>query len=416
MLSLLRAFRPGVSGVGAQIRAGGTLQYPTIASMYLEVVFAFALGLMLSAVDFSSRLTRLAWFAAIVLIADAIILTFTRAGLITMAVSVAMVGAARVRSRGLELGGGFLAAVSVAVVALAATSRSVQSLWLRLTTEGQDAWYRAHVLAPHQLDLIANGGRYVTVRVTNIGLLPWDSSESPPVLLSYHWLADGGDRVVTYDGERTEFPETVGPGETVTVDAFVRAPARAGTYQLEWDVVQEGLLWFSTEQGAPPSAISRSRVAGDGGATVTTRSRPPQSVRPGRRTLWAAALRIFAAHPLLGAGPDNFRLLYGSYAGLSHADARTHSNNMYLEILSGGGLLLAGAFAWLIWRAAHTFQIAGANPVESAVAAAGAAIAVHGLVDCFLSFTPTYILFGTTLGYAAVLARGVERPDDAHCI
>jgi len=35
VLSLLRAFRPGLSSVGAQGRATGTLQYPTIASMYL---------------------------------------------------------------------------------------------------------------------------------------------------------------------------------------------------------------------------------------------------------------------------------------------------------------------------------------------------------------------------------------------
>ncbi len=272
------------------------------------------------------------------------------------------------------------------------------------------------VLAPPELDLIANDGRYVTVQVTNTGLLPWDSSASPPVLLSYHWLVDGGDRVVTYDGERTEFPGTVDPGETVTVQAFVRAPAQSGSYQLEWDVVEEGLLWFSTEQGAPPSAISRSQVAGDRReAAVTTRSRPLQAVRPGRRTLWTAAVRMVAAHPVLGVGPDNFRLLYGSYAGLTHADARTHSNNMYLEVLSGGGLLMAGAFAWLIWRAANVFSgIGSAGPLQSAVAAAGAAIAVHGLVDSFLSFAPTYILFAMTLGYAAVLARGVERSDDAH--
>jgi O-antigen ligase len=124
---------------------------------------------------------------------------------------------------------------------------------------------------------------------------------------------------------------------------------------------------------------------------------------------------MVAAHPLLGVGPDNFRLRYGSYAGLTHTDTRTHSNNMYLEVLSGGGLLMAGAFAWLIWRAADMFSgIGNAGPVQSAVAAAGAAIAVHGLVDSFLSFAPTYILFAMTLGYAAVFARGVERSDHAH--
>ena len=51
VLAALRAFRPAVSTVGAQVRAGGPLQYPTIASMYLEVVFAFGLGLMLAELD-----------------------------------------------------------------------------------------------------------------------------------------------------------------------------------------------------------------------------------------------------------------------------------------------------------------------------------------------------------------------------
>ena len=49
VLTALKVFRPAVSTVGAQVRAGGPLQYPTIASMYLEVVFAFGLGLMLAA-------------------------------------------------------------------------------------------------------------------------------------------------------------------------------------------------------------------------------------------------------------------------------------------------------------------------------------------------------------------------------
>ena len=51
VLDWLQAFRPGVATVGAQVRAGGPLQYPTIASMYLEIVFAFGLGVLLSEHD-----------------------------------------------------------------------------------------------------------------------------------------------------------------------------------------------------------------------------------------------------------------------------------------------------------------------------------------------------------------------------
>jgi O-antigen ligase len=416
VLRALRVFRQSVSGVGAQVRAGGTLQYPTIASMYLEVVFAFGLGLMLMAVDSLCIPKAIAWALALVLIAYGITLTFTRAGLITMAASLSIVAAVRIRQRGLEAGGKLLAVLSVAVMVLVATTRSAQSLWLRLTTEGQDRWYRARIEAPRHLDLVADRSQYVPLEVTNTGLASWDSRADPPMLLSYHWLDDEGSRVVAFEGERTEFGETVEPGETITVRAFVRAPRRAGAFQLEWDVVQEGVLWFSTEQGAPPSVVSRVLVAGAAsGAPDVTRSRPPRSVRPGRLVLWTAALRMAAAHPVLGVGPDNFRLSYGAYSGLRDADTRTHSNNMYLEVLAGGGVLAAIAFLWLLWRAGRTLVgIAGLGPLPLGVAAAGAAIAIHGLVDSFLSFAPTYILFAMTLGFAAAISRVKEPAIDAH--
>src|SRR5205085_3530049 len=92
VLAWLTAFRPGVATVGAQVRAAGPLQYPTIASMYLEVVFAFGLGLMLAEHDASRHLRVAAVFLALVVIADGIVVTFTRAGLLTMALSAAFIG------------------------------------------------------------------------------------------------------------------------------------------------------------------------------------------------------------------------------------------------------------------------------------------------------------------------------------
>ena len=411
VMKLLRAFRPGLSSVGAQVRATGTLQYPTIASMYLEVAFAFGLGLVLFDIDRRSWKSAIGWLLALLLIAEAVILTFTRAGLITLALAVAILLLFRIRERGIDLGSRAIAALSVAIVALAASSRSMQSTWLRLSTEGQDAWYRARVEAPPSLQLSAGEERVVPVEVTNTGLVPWDPFANPPMRLSYHWLMDDGERVVTFDGERSDFPEIVEPGARVSLQAFVRAPLQPGDYRLEWDVVQEGLLWFSTEQGAPQSTISAARVAGAARhGRLTTWPRPAQSVRPGRQTLWTAALRMTAAHPFVGVGPDNFRLLYGPYVGLATFDRRTHSNNMYLEVLAGGGVVAAAAFAWLVWQAARVFARAGAaaDPLAWALVAAGVAIAVHGVVDSFLSFAPTYILFAMTLGYAASLSRGAE--------
>src|SRR5688572_14849862 len=83
VLDALKVFRPGFHVVGGQLRATSTLFYPTITSMYLEVVFA--LGLIWMA---SSRLA----FAALVLAGAGIVATFTRAGLITMAISLLTYG------------------------------------------------------------------------------------------------------------------------------------------------------------------------------------------------------------------------------------------------------------------------------------------------------------------------------------
>ena len=92
--------------------------------------------------------------------------------------------------------------------------------------------------------------RRVPVTLTNTGRLTWDSGATPPILLSYHWLPADGDGFVAFEGDRTAFASPVAPGSTVTLDVRVRAPEQPGRYRLEWDLVQEGVLWFSTEAGA----------------------------------------------------------------------------------------------------------------------------------------------------------------------
>jgi O-antigen ligase len=419
VLAALTAFRPAVSTVGAQIRAGGPLQYPTIASMYLEVVFALGLGVMLAEVD-RSRHSRVALlFIALAVIAEAIMLTFTRAGLITIAASLLLVGGLRRLQRRADAGSALVAGLAGVVVLLFAGSRPAQTLWLRLTSEGQESWYRAAIVAPPQLELPTGRLSTVPIAVRNTGRLLWDSQAMPPMLMSYHWLTAEGDRFVGFEGERTPFAGPVLPDATASMAVQVRAPGQPGHYRLEWDVVQEGRLWFSTEPGAQRT-MTRATVIGDPDAAPIVATPPWRpTVRPGRLVLWRAAVRMFVAHPFAGVGPDNFRLAYGSYAGLAGADPRTHSNNMYLEMLAGGGMLVAGAFVWLLWRTASCAATLarGADRVSAAalgLAAAVVAIAVHGSVDSFLSFAPTYVLFSLTLGSAVACARGLESGADAN--
>jgi O-antigen ligase len=157
-------------------------------------------------------------------------------------------------------------------------------------------------------------------------------------------------------------------------------------------------------------AVSKVDVNGTAVAGAPPRVRraspPPQAVRVGRRTLWKAAALMTIAHPLLGIGPDNFRLSYGPFAGLTDPDPRVTSNNMYLEVLAGTGPAGFAALVWLCWRVAGAIRAArgrmvdGARSIYDGVAAATVAIGIHGLLDSFLTLTPTYLAISIALGLA----------------
>lgn len=410
VLRWLRLFRADMALVGGQVRAGGPFQYPTIAAMYLEVSFALALCLLPIALDSGRRGLAALVAAAILLIAEAITLTFTRAGLLAMASTLCIVGVLRYRQRGMDRALQTMAVVALLIVVQLLTSRSFESLRLRWTTEGLDTWYRADVQAPQELT-IATGSRIsVPIALTNTGGNTWDPDASQPFRLSYHWLLPDADRVVSWEGLRTPFPAPVPPGETVELQALVEAPREPGRYRLLWDVEQEHRLWFSTEPGST-LAFSRATITGAPTGRMGSLSLMPlprRAVRPGRMVLWGAAAKMIADRPVFGVGPDNYRLLYGAYARLVPADPRIHSNNMYLEVLAGGGLVGGLAFAWLMWRAARSVLDAlrlavGRHEAMAAagIAAACAAIALHGTLDSFLSFTPTYVLIAVTLALAS---------------
>jgi len=406
-LRFLSAFRGSVALAGAQVRASGSLQYPTIASMFLEIAYAFALGLMLMAIDARQRTAAVLSGVVAALIAQGIVVTFTRSGLITMASTLVVVGALRYRRAGFDRGAIAVGILTALFGLQLLSSRSAESLHLRLTTETLETWFRADIDAPREITLATGSRSTVPVQLRNTGGATWDSSLPQPFLLSYHWLLADERTVVVWEGLRTAFPARVLPGSAISLQALVEAPPEPGDYRLIWDVEQRHRLWFSTE---PDAALHATRVQVSGPLTgpplkPLRMTLPANTVRPGRLVLWKAAANLFTAHPLLGVGPDNYRLLYGEQAGLATFDQRMHANNMYLEMLVGGGIVGGAAFAWLCWAAARqalaAVHRAGGEVPHAAVAslaAATLAIGLHGFVDSFLSFTATYILFAVTLG------------------
>jgi hypothetical protein len=100
--------------------------------------------------------------------------------------------------------------------------------------------------APATANGAANAIVTLPVTITNAGTTPWQPGAFNA---AYHLYTQGGT-VVVWDGLRTALPAPVAPGQAVSLDVIVRMPASAGSYVVRFDVVQEGVAWFSG-QGVP---------------------------------------------------------------------------------------------------------------------------------------------------------------------
>jgi hypothetical protein len=109
------------------------------------------------------------------------------------------------------------------------------------------------VSAPTQ-SLHVNEKTELIVTVNNISNETWPATGDPigakAVHLAYHWLDKGGNLVVL-DGHRTTLPRDLAPGETVSLNAVVQAPDRAGDFTLRLSMVQEAVAWFDERGGQP---------------------------------------------------------------------------------------------------------------------------------------------------------------------
>ncbi|MCW5848718.1 MAG: O-antigen ligase family protein [Anaerolineae bacterium] len=429
-LALLDQFKLAPTHVGEAVRISATFAYPTITSMYLELVIPLAVALLWLAVRGRRRGAAFGWVLMLALITEAMILTFTRTGLVAAAAALlVLVGGSwrlgwRAEAR-LALG-----AIGLVGVLVAGTALLTPTLGLRLATENDRAWYGV-TYAPAPLpSLAASDTVMVAVTVTNTGRLAWSPALPRPVSLSYHWLAHNEESVVEWEGPRVRLPLTVEPGQSVTLAAPVIAPSHSGPVRLAWDMVQDNVTWFSAK--AVPMYTTRVDVLP---RRVAVAVEPPPillkpmpaasraDLSPSRRTLWAVAVRMARDRPLLGVGPDNFRLAYGRYTGQDVWDPSIHSNNMYLEMFADMGI--PGGLAFLLFTAVSlALAVQGvvlAAPLARAnlpgdplfvtsLAAAASLVAwlAHGVLDSFYAFLPLTLIYWTILGLVA--AGVVHRP------
>jgi hypothetical protein len=238
---------------------------------------------------------------------------------------------------------------------------------------------------------------------------------------------------VLFEGIRTALTSDIGSGESEEIMAQLQAPAQPGQYALVWDMVQEDVSWFSLKSSlytklpiqvtALPDGQTITPAQAQGGCNATTATTspvdsgpvlpPPQLpkvlIQPNRTQLWQAAIQMLLARPLLGVGPNTFRMNYGNFSQprLSDWDKRIFANSLPLEILAdlgglGGFLFLAffTASAWsllkLVW-----FGRGSTNLWQLALVGAIAAFLGHGLLDYILGSNAIFFLFWILFGLAS---------------
>lgn len=135
--------------------------------------------------------------------------------------------------------------------------------------------------------------------------------------------------------------------------------------------------WFEREQrGEPaswqalvPAGLSPTAIAAIGGAIVlvaggTLAFLASASTRPGwlfrsslspREDAWRAGYHMFRDHPLFGAGPDVFGLLYAQYAHGNFLVHTQHTHNGFLQVADDAGIL--GIAALLVVAASVVFVL-----------------------------------------------------------
>jgi len=408
----LSLFRTKVTKAGAFIRLTGPFDYANQAAMFIEATLLLLVAFVWQANQQSwprSRKTAILLGLILLLIVylQASFLTFSRASFVTLllvslflAILLIYRQSAPIRWQGLWWLG-----LAVAVVAgTGANTWLNNGFRLRLEAGTEEEWYRTRYEMPDQLEIAANETILVPVVIVNEGTLIWRSDDTPPILLGARWVDTATNE--EFGQARWRFPGPVLPGETVRMTLPVRAPNKPGSFELRWDVVQETVTWFGNKNGITATTQVAIGPALNGLPPAAALPTQPawnySDPIPERQLLWRVAGQLWWERPWLGIGFDNFRLVYGDHLNLRSWNNTVHTNNWYLEMIVSLGLLgSVPFFIWLIWlnldMLKHTRQ-AGNKMWQIALAAALFTFMVHGLLDFFLLFNTTGLLFWLLIG------------------
>lgn len=390
----LGAFREAPTTLAGFIRASGPFVHANVAAMYWEATLLVAVALM-----GGRRAKR--WLAGLVVLASAIILSVSRAGVIASGVvlAVCVVGLGRGLAR-LRRPAGVALIVGLLVLVADLTARPGTGWRFRLRHADGTTWHRASVRStPHHGNAIAGGIITLQASLQNTGLSTWPATGVEPVRPCVTWNdPDRGTRDV--EAFCADLPRTVSPGESVAAEVRAVVPARAGRHVARWVLFGRGIAWWSSRDTRGDVEVRAvDGVASSAGEREPTRVRAPVQAEAGRMELWRSALTLWMEQPIFGVGPDNYRRLYWRSLGPKRLDERTRANSLYLGTLAEVGLAgfaaLAAVIVCLVTSVRRTLAAAapGESMVELGSALALAALLIHGLVDDFLEPTATLVLF-----------------------
>jgi hypothetical protein len=411
--SFLNLFRNEPTVAGPFVRLSGSFNHANQTAMFIEATVPFLVAAVWIIGRKGYRLAALLGGGVILLYLQASFLTYSRSSFVTIFLSSLIVAVMIWWWRPSNRRPAYLLGGVAGLVLLLFGFNTLISpvLRLRLSSEGDNEWYNVSFVVPEQIEMEAGYSQPVTVTVTNEGSLLWSSQAEKPINLGGRWYRVADD--ARSDSEiRWTLDEDVSPGETLQMTVPMVAPVEAGEYAFEWDLVQEGVVWFSLRNGM--YITSSVTVLPASGAIIErepdtfSSARPTVRPIPGRRVLWAVAARQFLERPLLGIGLDNFRLTYGEVLGWQAWNDSIHTNNWYVETAVSVGLLgSVPFFGWLAVLGLDLFNKIRRSRItiwQIALVCGLLAYVIHGLLDYFLLFNGTGLLFWIFVGMWMVLA------------
>lgn len=407
----LNIFRTQPTLAGGLIRLTGPFDYANQTAMFIEATFPILVCTIWYVWQKQWRWQQktaviLPLILCTILYLQASILTFSRSSIVTIAfVSLLVAGSLihkKVHAKN-QFAYVWFTITGIIVFLIVLNGQFNDLFRLRLQTEGDNEWYSAALTLTPITQMARNEMRTIPITLTNNGSLTWRSSGNSPINLGARWIRTSDQQTISEP--RWPFVTPVPPGEQVEMKVALQAPAQPGNYELVWDVVHERITWFGAKTSQ--HVIHRVQIVDNEQSTLTTAPEEASPWQyslpiPDRRTLWLTAFMMWQKRPFFGIGADNFRLTYGGMLGATSWNETIHTNNWGIETAVSlgivGTVIVAIAILTLAIDILRRFRQDKVLLWQIALGAGIIAYLIHGLLDFFLLFNATGLLFWMLIG------------------